>query len=1093
MKKSILLRLLAMSKTILYSFLIQCFSMSLLFANTSNAQIKAIDEVPVKIELQNAKVQDAFSRIERVTGYNFVYTSRELKDLPAVTISNSGSLYDLLVDFSQQTGLNFKQINKNIHVRVDSDSKKDDQVMIELVPQETVSGVIVDETNLPLPGVSVIEKGTTNGTVSDIDGKFTLVVSSPDAVLVFSFIGMETTELPVGDRRTFNITMNQDTKSLDEIVVVGYGTQKKREITSSVAKVDEESFIQGNVKSPLDLIQGKVAGLSITRTEGNNPNSGVAIQMRGVTSLTGNLAPLIVIDGIPGGNLDLLQQDDIASFDVLKDGSAAAIYGTRGNNGVILITTKKGKAGEPTFNYNTYFSKEAVARKPNFLSPDQYRGLIEEGLIGEVNDLGASTDLYDELINKQNLSQYHNFSASGGSLNSNYRASFYFNDMEGIAKENSRTQYGARINLNQTGVNGRLQMAANLAANFNKANLLGGGGGDFEQAIQRNPTAPIKNPDGTFVETQAYNNYNPLSRYEYRTNERNQQTFSGDMRLTFEIIEGLNISAFGAHTQNTYNDRQFRSLKDFAQRPSAEFQGTGYARKYNGLSWSDVFESTLNYKRVVGDHSFDVLGGYSYQYNTFEEFWVNNSGFTTDAFEDWNLGAGTAINNTQLPRPGMGSFKEDNTLIALFGRVSYSYKEKFFGQVIIRREGSSKFGDNHKWGNFPAASVGWDLSKESFLQNSGAIENLKLRLGYGVTGNQGIPNYQSLVTLSTGGVYPQNGVYYQTYGPARNPNPNLKWEKKQEWNFGIDFALFNNKVSGSLDLYDRETVDLLNNYTAQQPPFVRNSIYTNVGSIRNQGIELYLNAMLVNKNDFTYSIDFTGNVLGNKITQLSNEFYSADYLEYGFLPSPGNLGAAIRVNEGGKVGNFFGKKFAGFNEDGKWLFYKADGSAVTADQIATEDLSIIGNGVPKYMASLNNSFRYKNFDLTIFFRGKFAYDILNTQDLYFGNKAWLPNNLLESAITKNSELNDNPQFSNYYLENGSFVKLDNITLGYNFNLKGKAVKNLRLYATGRNLATITSYTGLDPELQDTGFTTGIDNRGFYPRTNSYTLGLKVTF
>lgn len=1093
MKKVILLHVLAMSKRLFYIFLIQCLSMSLLFANNGNAQIKKIDEVPIKMKFYNANVPDAFSKIEADTGYNFVFTNKELEDMPFVNVNSNGTLYDVLVELSVQTGLRFKQINNNIIVKKDEEAANQLAVSIQEDKKETVSGVVVDETNLPLPGVSIIEKGTTNGVVTDIDGKFTLNVESEESVLVFSFIGMKTVEFPVGSRRMFNITLEDDTKSLDEVVVVGYGTQKRREITSSVAKVDQKSFNQGAVRSPMDLIQGKVAGLSITRTEGNNPNSGTAIQMRGVTSLTGNLSPLIVIDGIPGGNLDLLQQDDIASFEVLKDGSAAAIYGTRGNNGVILITTKKGKSGQSTFDYNTYFSKDVVARKPNFLTAAQFRGLIDQGLIGEGNDLGSTTDMYDELLNKQNLSQYHNFSASGGSQNSNYRASFYLNDAEGIAKENSRKQYGARINFNQTGVNGRLQMQANLASNFNKANLLGGGGGDFEQAIQRNPTAPIRNADGTFVETQAYNNYNPLSRLANRVNERNQQSFSGDMRLTFEILEGLNISAFGAHTRNTFNDRQYRSLEDFAQRPNSDYQGTGYARKYNELSWSDVFESTINYKRVFGDHSFDLLGGYSYQYNTLENFAVDNSGFTTDSFLDWNLGAGTAINNTQLPRPGMSSFKEDNTLIAFFGRLSYTYKEKIFGQLILRREGSSKFGDNNKWGYFPAASVGWDLSKESFLQSVSSIDNLKLRLGYGVTGNQGIPNYQSLVTLSTGGVYPQNGVYYQTYGPARNPNPNLKWEKKQEWNFGVDFAFFNSKLSGSLDVYNRETVDLLNNYTAQQPPFVRSSIYTNVGSIRNRGIELYLNAILVQNDQFSYSIDFTGNVQNNTISELSNEFYSADFLEYGFLPSPGNLGAAIRVTEGGKVGNFYGKQFAGFNEDGKWLFFKADGSAVTADQIASEDLSIIGNGVPKYMASLSNTFQYKNFDLTVFFRGKFAYDILNTQDLYFGNKSWLPNNLLESAITKHAELNDNPQFSDYYLENGSFVKLDNITLGYNFRLPGNTVKNLRVYASGRNLLTITSYSGLDPELQDTGFTTGIDSRGFYPRTNSYTLGLKVTF
>ncbi|ERM84668.1 hypothetical protein P872_23450 [Rhodonellum psychrophilum GCM71 = DSM 17998] len=1067
--------------------------MSFLLASNSNAQVKKIDEVQLRLHLNNSIVTKAFSEIESATGFNFVYTNKETKNLPLVNINANESLYDILVDFSKQTGLHFKQINGNIHVRKGGEIVSQDAVSIEVNPTETVSGVIVDETNMGLPGVSIIEKGTTNGTISDLDGKFSLVVASENAVLVFSFIGMQTIELAVAERRVFNLSMKADTKSLDEVVVIGYGTQKRREITSSVAKVDEESFNQGGVRSPLDLIQGKVAGLSITRTEGNNPNSGASIQMRGVTSLTGNLNPLIVIDGIPGGNLDLLQQDDIASFEVLKDGSAAAIYGTRGNNGVILITTKKGKAGEARFDYSTYFQRDVVDRKPDFLTAAEYRNLITQGLISEGNDLGASTDLYDELLNKENLSQYHNFAASGGTANSNYRASFYFNDAEGIAKENSRKQYGARINFNQTGLNGRLQMQSNLATNFNKANLLGGGGGDYEQGIQRNPTAPIRNADGSFVETEAFNNYNPLSRLQNRLNERNQQTFSGDVKLSFEIFEGLTVSAFGAHVRNVINDRQYRSLTDFDQRPNSQYQGTGFARKYNEVTWTDVLESTVNYKKIIGDHSFDFIGGYSYQYSTYENFAVNNSGFTTDSFLDWNIGAGSAINNTRLPRPGMGSFKEDNTLIAVFGRVSYAFSDKYFGQVIVRREGSSKFGANNKWGNFPAASVGWDISKEGFMTDISQIDNLKLRIGYGVTGNQGIPNYQSLVTLNTGGVYPQEGVFYQTYGPSRNPNPNIKWEKKQEWNVGLDFGLLNNRISGSLDVYNRETVDLLNNYSAQQPPFVRSSIYTNVGSIRNHGVELYLNAIIVDKNDFKYSVDFAGNSQFNTISSLSNEFYSSDFLEFGFLPSPGNLGPAIRLDEGGKVGNFYGKRFAGFNDDGKWLFFKADGSTVTASGISPEDLTILGNGVPKYMASFSNTIQYKNMDLTVFFRGKFGFDILNTQEMYFGNKAWLPNNLLKSAITKNAELNDNPQFSDYYLEKGDFVKLDNVTFGYTFNLVGKAVKNLRVYASGRNLLTFTGYSGLDPELQDTGFTTGIDGRGFYPRTNFYTLGLNVTF
>lgn len=957
-----------------------------------------------------------------------------------------------------------------------------------------VSGVVTDSGNLPLPGVTIIERGTTNGTVTDVDGKYSIEVTSEESVLVFSFIGMKTVEETVGNSSVHNIVLNDDTQALNEVVVIGYGTQTKREITSAVSNVTTEEFIQGGMRSPMELIQGKVAGLNIVRTQGNNPNGATDIQLRGISSVKGTTQPLIVIDGIPGGNLDLLQQDDIASFDVLKDGSAAAIYGTRGNAGVILITTKKGKSGQARFDYSNYFQREFVDKRPQNLTADQYRNLIAQGLVDEKNDFGHSTDLYGELLNKQNLSQYHNFAASGGSENSTYRASFFFNDAEGIAKENSRKTYGGRMSFSQTGLNDMLTLATNMSVSMFDANRLGGKPEDFEQAIQRNPTAPIRNADGTFLETEAYNNYNPLSRYQNRIDQRKQTNLSGDVRLTLDLMEGLSLSAFGAHQRYSFNDRYYQSMNDFANRPTSEYRGTGYASKSNEVSWNNTFEATANYKTTFNEvHSLDVIGGYSYQYFALERFNVNNSGFTTDGFLDWNLGAGSAINNTLLPRPGMGSFKEDNTLVAFFGRASYAYNDKYFAQATLRREGSSKFGANHKWGNFPAVSVGWAISEEGFLSSSNTINNLKVRLGYGVTGNQGIANYLSLVTLSTGGVYPQQGVYYQTYGAARNPNPDLRWEKKKEWNLGFDFLMFSNKISGSLDLYSRNTADLLYDYTAQQPAYVKGSLFTNVGSINNKGIELFLTSTIMEKGDFSWTMDVTANTQHNKLSSLSNDVFTVSWIEDGGLPSPGNLGNAIRVEEGGAIGNFYGKRFAGFTEDGKWQFYKADGSVGLAGQMTQEDLTIIGNGVPKYMASWNNVLRYKGWDLTVFFRGKFGFDILNTKEMYFGNQRWLPNNLLESAITTHAQLDDDPQYSDYYLEKGAFVKLDNITLGYNFDLGSKYVRNLRLYATGRNLLTITGYSGLDPELQDVGFNTGIDGRGFYPRTKTFTLGLNVGF
>lgn len=965
-----------------------------------------------------------------------------------------------------------------------------------------ISGVVTSATDQnPLPGVSIQVKDSGSGTRTDANGQYTLEAAA-GSTLVFSYIGFVPQEIALGENNVLNVQLREDSQNLEEVVVVGYGTQKRKDVTSAIATVKAEDFNPGGARSPMELIQGKVAGLNITRTQGSNPNAGTAIQLRGVTSLTGTTTPLIVIDGIPGGNLDLLAQDDIESIDVLKDGSAAAIYGTRGNAGVILVTTKKGASGAPRFDYYNYFQREVVDRKPSYLDAQQFRNLIAEGAIPETEDFGASTDLYDELINKNNLSHYHNLVASGGTDKSNYRGSLYYTKLEGIAKQNDRETIGTRVNFNQKGLDDRLQMQFNIAASFNKSNLLGGGvnddgttnGADFEQAVQRNPTAPIRNPDGTFFETQAFNNYNPMSRLEYRVFERQRQIISGDARLTYNITDDLSVGAFGAYVWNNFNDRRYRSTEDFAQRPASEWQGFGWASKQNELTWTKTFEPTINYQKTFnGDHNFGAVLGYMYQYSTLERFNVNNNGFTTDGFLDWNLGAGSAINNTALPRPGMSSFKEDNTLIAFFGRVTYNYKSRYNLQFILRREGSSRFGANNKWGNFPAVSAAWNVGDEDFMEEITFIDNLKFRAGYGITGNQGIDNYQSLVTLGTGGVYPQNGVYYQTYGAARNPNPNLRWERKAEWNFGLDFTLFDGFLNGAFDVYNRNTRDLLYRYTAQQPSFVRDQIYTNVGSINNRGVELALSATAIRNKDFEWDISLAANSQFNRLTQLSSDVFRANWIEFGGLPSPGNLGNAIRLEEGGAVGNFFGKRFAGFDEDGRWLFQKADGTVGRSSEMNENDLSIIGNGVPNYVANITQNFRYKNFDLSIMFRGKFAYDILNTQDMYFGNRRWLPNNILESAITTHAELDDDPQYSDYYVERGDFIRLDNITLGYNFRLNTDKVRSLRIYATGRNVATITGYTGIDPELQDIGFTAGIDNRSFYPRTTSWTVGLNVGF
>ena len=978
--------------------------------------------------------------------------------------------------------------------------------------QETkiVTGNVTDPSGVPLPGVNVQEKGTNNGTSTDFDGNFSIDVTSNNAILVFSYVGMKPVEQQVGTQSNFPIILQSDEEALQEVVLIGYGSQERKAVSTAVTKVDTEDFNQGVVQSPLELIQGKVAGLQITRAGGNNPNGGTAIQLRGITSLTGSRSPLIVIDGIPGGNLDLIQQNDIESFNVLKDGAAAAIYGTRGTNGVILITTKKGRKGAAAFTYSTFVSRDYVNSKPDFLSASEFRAAIADGIIGENNDLGGSTDIFDELINESNLTQYHNFVASGGGEKSNYRASLYYRDAQGIALENGREEFGARASFNQTGLNDKLTFSSSLAVNLNDANLLGGG--QFGAVTSWNPTAPIYAPYNVTEEGQLFNpgqygfyqpenGYNPFSEYENRFNERKQLTFSGDAKLSYEIASGFVASVFGSYQRNTWNDRYYRTTQDYAQYNSGSpYFGTGYAYKGNHLDYTQTVEPTITFNKEFGDNNFEILGGYSYQYSTTEEYSMDNSGFTTDGFEDWNFGAGNAITDTDLPRPNLSSFKEDNTLIAYFTRLSYNYKDRYFLQASVRHEGSSRFGANNKWASFPAVSGAWLLSDEEFVKNSGFINNLKLRAGYGVTGNQGIPNYQSIVTLGTGGKYPvfldnaDGATYYQTYGPVKNPNPDLKWETKKELNIGLDFGLWFNKLSGSIDYYTRRTEDLLLSYDVPQPPFVQGSIYTNVGNITNNGLELALSYRVLEEGEFTWNVDLVGSYQSNELTTLSNQVFSVSELYGGNIGNPGNLGNAIRNTEGGPIGNFYGKRFAGFTVDGQWLFHKADGTIGRASDMTEEDKAIIGNGLPKYYASLTNTFRYKNFDLTVLLRGKFKYDILNTVDLFYGNPSLLPGNVLTSALNQYSNITEAPQYSDYYLENGNFIKLDNLTLGYNFNLGEKSpFSALRVFGSARNLATFTGYTGRDPEVQDTGLYPGIDDRNFYPRTATVTAGVNVNF
>ena len=950
--------------------------------------------------------------------------------------------------------------------------------------------------NTPLPGVTVQVKGSTKGTQTGPDGTYKLEVPQGATTLVFTFVGYKREELPVTASGTANVSLSADVTALKDVVVVGYGTQKKSEVTSAVTSITADDFRQSGARNALDLVQGKVAGLQISRLGGTNPNTGVAIQLRGVTSLTGSLSPLVVIDGIPNGNLDLLQQDDIESISVLKDGSAAAIYGTQANGGVILVTTKRGKKGPARVDYNTYFRKEYVQRRPDFLTADEFAAKIASGEIN-TTDKGNRTDFVDLLVNHQNLSQYHNLAVSGGNENSSYRASMYYQNLEGILKENERRQYGGRISINSKGLNDRLTTQVNLATNFNKANRLTDGG-NLAGYYAYNPTLSPYKADGSF-DIPVPNGTNELARLYQQTNMRQQQTTSGDAKLTLDLIKGLKASLFGSLQRDSWTDGAYA---DLASELSLEsYQGSGYASQNNEMSNKYALEPTVEYNISINNkHNITAVGGYSYRYEVYQGFNANNYGFVNDRFEENNLNAGSQL---KLGKANIGSYKNDNTLIAFFGRVNYAFGTKYMLSAILRREGSSRFGANNKWGNFPAISAGWNLKEESFLHDASFIDQLKLRAGYGVTGNSGINNYSSLVTMGTGGNYINpDGIWRQTYGPNKNPNPNLKWEKKAEVNVGVDYGFFRGRLTGSVDVFTRKTSDVLETFTSQLPPFVTDNIYANVGTLKSNGFEITINSTNIDMKDFRWTTDVAFSTARTKLDKFSNSVFKATYKEYADIGGFGALGRAIRTYEGGKLGEFYGKRFAGFTEDGKWQFYKKDGTKASSDQLNREtDYAVIGNAIPKYYLSLTNSFKYKNWDLRLFMRGRMGYQVLNTMEMFYGNRQQLPNNVLHSAFTKHAALKDGYQYSDYYIENGGYMKLDEVTLGYNVPFKGnKYIHNMRIYFTGGNLATITGYSGNDPDfIKDTGLNPGIDalnnsdNRTPYMSTRSFMFGLNVGF
>ena len=924
--------------------------------------------------------------------------------------------------------------------------------------QQKVTGKVKDSSGEPVIGASVVVKGNnTMGTITDFDGNFMLDVPAK-SVLVISYIGYVTQEVPTAGKNSLEIVLKEDTKTLDEVVVIGYGTQRKGDVTSSVASVKADNFVKGAVKDVGQLIQGKVAGLAITNPNGD-PTGSTQIRLRGTNTIGGaNTAPLVLIDGIPG-ELGTVAPEDVESVDVLKDGSAAAIYGTRGTNGVILITTKQAKGVDINqVEYNGYVSTSLIAKKLDMLNADEFRTLYPD------QDHGADTDWIDE-ISRTPVSHVHNLSLMGGNSKTNYIANLNYASRQGIMKKSDFESFQGRIEVTHRMFDDKLKLKFGLFGKKNQMESTTNGGSFrgwvYGQATRRNPTDPVRNEDGTWNENVSKFEYeNPLALlYEAEGNvKKTQLRYNGN--IVYNPIKDLTLSAVFSYIRDNMN----RGYGETLNHISALRDGlAGWSSVGAYTKMEKLMELTAQYSKEIGAHKFTVLGGYSYNETDFEELWIDNYGFQDDYFCGWhNIGIGSALKDGKA---NIGSKKTPTNLIGFFGRATYSFKNRYLLMGALRYEGASQlWGTDNAWGLFPSVSVGWRITEEAFMKNQKIFDDLKLRVGYGVTGSQPKNPFLGVAMLKYGSYAFVNGNWIQTIVPASNPNPDLKWEEKKETNIGLDFVSWGGRLSGSIDYYNRDVDGLIYEYGVPTPPNLYNKTMANGGTMRNRGVEVLVTVVPVQNKDFEWSTTGTFSLNSNKLISLSGSIFKSDYdyFNTGTVEYSGQVADSHRVQVGESIGNFYGFKVVDVDSEGRWIYEDRNGELVNYKDFthAPEDKHVIGNGLPKWYAGWNNTLRYKNFDLNVTMRGAFGFQIINggrmnyenVKNSRFENRLKSVNDLVFGKHTLSSEVE--PEFNSYYVENGDYWKIDNITLGYSFGQVGKYIKSLRVYGSVLNALTI---------------------------------------
>ncbi|WP_417129144.1 SusC/RagA family TonB-linked outer membrane protein [Phocaeicola sp.] len=974
--------------------------------------------------------------------------------------------------------------------------------------QNRVTGVVTDKTGEPLIGVNVLEKGTTNGTVTDIDGKF--AVNMPQGkTLVFSFIGFVTQEIKVTSN-VVNVVLSEDTKTLDEVVVIGYGSMTRKDVTSSITTVKAEDLNVGVYTSPAQLLQGKVPGLTIANT--SDPNGSPSISLRGASSLRSGEAmePYYVIDGVPGVSLSLVAPEDIESIDVLRDASATAIYGSKAANGVIIVTTKKGnKNGKTNVSYSGYVAWDKTMKTLDMMTADEvlaYADANDLDLSGyyDVNN-PAGTDWQSEVL-RTGFSHNHNISINGGNEKTSYNASLNFLNRQGTVRGTGMDRLTARSFLQTKAFDDRLDISISLNGSISN-NENGPANNEGRSALDAMnyylPLNPVKNEDGTWYGRTTSQYYNPASLINEDRYETTQKLLQGVAKATLHIWDGLDWNLNLSYQNEQYIYNNYHSSKsqivDYASR-------NGQAERSTAENIKKQMETYINWDHTFNDvHKVGVMLGYSWeQADNNNGFGLIAYNFYNDALSYYNMALANSVSMDDISNINSSYLLSTLRMISYYGRINYSYKSKYLLQATLRRDGSSAFGVNNRWGTFPSVSASWRIIEEDFMKEQDVFDDLKFRVGYGVSGNSlGFDAFYSRqVYGSTGWFTSADGDNYRVLGATRNANPDLKWEKTAMLNVGLDFGFFNNRLSGTVEYYDKRTSDLIYNYRVSTLLYPYSEMWANVGDISNKGVEITINAVPVQTKDFTWSTTLNLSHNKNKVESMSNSAYTVNFIDMADPNINSYSGQHVqRLMEGAPIGQFYLWEWAGYDENGMSIFndYDEEGNLVgTTDAPNDGDRRMAGSAQPKLTYGWNNDLTWKKWTLSAFFQGVAGNKIFNATRATYSDPSLLSSfgkNILSEVATEQHANDSRAQApSTRYLENGSYLRLSTLTLAYNFGKLGNYVNNLRVYATCNNVFTLTGYKGIDPEVNLGGLEPGMDMRySNYPRTRSFMVGVNMNF